>query len=134
MDRQFDVLYGYLALAKRPGKSGPALEDRTRFLVRQLAADRSGCRWCIEHARHDWRVQGLPVDLLRELGRHETSDAFTDRERAALALVDSVACARAGAGATGEALTQLRGLYSEHAVAELIACMAEHHLIADDHP
>lgn len=113
MDRQFGLLYGYLALAKRPGKSGPALEERTRFLVQQLAADRSGCRWCIERARHHWRAQGLSVDLLRELGHHETSDALTERERAALALVDSVACAR---------------------VAELIACLAEHHLIADDHP
>jgi len=134
MDRQFDVLYGYLALAKRPGKSGAALEDRTRFLVRQLAADRSGCRWCIEHARHDWRAQGLPVDLLPELGRHELSDAFTEPERAALALVDAVACARVGAGAAGDALARVRRLYSERAVAELIACMADHHLIADDHP
>ena len=134
MDRQFDVLWGYLALAKRPGHAGGALEDRTRLLVRQLAAERSGCRWCIDRTRHDWRAQGLPVDLLRELGRHEKSDAFSERERAALALVDAVACARVGAGAAGEALTRVRREYSERATAELIACMAEHHLIADDRP
>lgn len=133
MQRQFDMLYGYLALAKRPGAAGTGLEDRTRLLVRQLAAERSGCRWCIDRARHDWRTQGLPVDLLPELARHETSDEFTDKERAALALVDSVACAAAGAGTAGETLSRVRRQYSESAMAELVACLAEHHLIADVH-
>lgn len=133
MERQFDTLYGYLALARRPGNAGGQLDERTRMLVRQLAAQRSGCRWCVDRARHDWRAQGLAVDLLDQLGRHETSDAFTERERAALALVDSVACAAADAGSAGDALTRVRRQFTERAVAELIACMAEHHLIADDH-
>ena len=64
MDRQFDVLYAYLALARRPGQTAE-VDDRTRLLVRELAAERSGCRWCIDRARHDWRAAGLPVDLLR---------------------------------------------------------------------
>ena len=133
MQRQFDTLYGYLALARRPGNAGGELDDRTRMLVRQLAAERSGCRWCVDRARHDWRAQGLAVDLLGQLGRHETSDAFTERERAALALVDSVACAAAEPGSAGDALARARRQFTERAMAELIACMAEHHLIAEDH-
>jgi alkylhydroperoxidase family enzyme len=132
MDRQFDVLYGYLALAKRPGNSGGVVDERTRLLVRQLAAERSGCRWCIERARHDWRAGGLPVDLLRDLGRHASGAGFSERERAALALVDSVACPVAAAAEAGETLARVRRHFSEAAVADLIACMAEHHLIADD--
>jgi alkylhydroperoxidase family enzyme len=128
MDRQFDTLYGYLALARRPGNSGGAVDDRTR----QLAAERSGCRWCMDRARHDWRAWGLPVDLLRQLERHASSDAFNERERAALALVDSVACPPVGAGEADKALVRVRRHFSEAAMAELIACMAEHHLIADD--
>ncbi len=133
MQPQFDLLYGYLALAKRPGNAGSGLGDRTRLLVRQLAAERSGCRWCIDRARHDWRTQGLPVDLLPELARHATSVEFTDKERAALALVDSVACAAVGTGTAGETLLRVRRQYSESAMAELVACLAEHHLIADVH-
>jgi alkylhydroperoxidase family enzyme len=132
MDRQFDTLYGYLALARRPGNSGGAVDDRTRLLVRQLAAERSGCRWCMDRARHDWRAWGLPVDLLRQLERHASSDAFNERERAALALVDSVACPPVGAGEADKALARVRRHFSAAAMAELIACMAEHHLIADD--
>jgi alkylhydroperoxidase family enzyme len=133
MDRQFDVLYAYLALARRPGQTAE-VDDRTHLLVRELAAERSGCRWCIDRARHDWRVAGLPVDLLRSLARHATSPELSERDRAALALVDAVACAggSAGSGAAG-ALERVRRHFSDRGVAELTACLADHHLIADDH-
>ena len=134
MDRQFDVLYAYLALARRPGQTGE-VDDRTRLLVRELAAERSGCRWCIDRAQHDWRAAGLPVDLLRSLARHATSAELSERDRAALALVVAVACAGGGAGSgAATALERVRRHFSERGVAELTACLAEHHLIADDHP
>ena len=132
MERQFDLLYGYLALARRPGNGGDA-DERTRLLVRELAAERSGCRWCIERVRHDWRAAGLAVDLLPQLVRHESSPAFTEPERAALALVDAVACVPSGRGGTDKQLTELRRHFSERATAELIDCMADHHLFADEH-
>jgi alkylhydroperoxidase family enzyme len=133
MDRQFDVLYAYLALARRPGQTAE-VDDRTRLLVRELAAERSGCRWCIDRARHDWRAAGLPVDLLRSLARHATSPELSERDRAALALVDAVACV-GGSAASGAAaaLAQVRRHFSDRGVAELTACLADHHLIADDH-
>lgn len=132
MDRQFDVLYAYLALARRPGQTAE-VDDRTRLLVRELAAERSGCRWCIDRARHDWRVAGLPVDLLRSLARHATSPELSERDRAALALVDAVACVGGSADASAAtALAQVRRHFSDRGVAELTACLADHHLIADE--
>jgi alkylhydroperoxidase family enzyme len=102
--------------------------------VRELAAERSGCRWCIDRARHDWRVAGLSVDLLRSLARHATSPELNERDRAALALVDAVACAGGSAGSgAATALERVRRHFSERGVAELTACLADHHLIADDH-
>jgi alkylhydroperoxidase family enzyme len=127
MDRQFDTLYGYLALARRPGTVG-SVDDRTRLLVRQLAAEQSGCRWCIDHARHDWRAAGLPVDLLSGLARHAPESGFSDAERAALSLVDAVSC-----GGAREAIAAVRRYFSERAVAELIACLADHHLLTNEH-
>jgi alkylhydroperoxidase family enzyme len=133
MDRQFDVLYAYLALARRPGQTAE-VDDRTRLLVRELAAERSGCRWCIDRARHDWRVAGLSVDLLRSLARHATNPELSERDRAALALVDAVACAGGNADpGAATALAQVRRHFSDRGVAELTACLADHHLIADDH-
>ena len=69
MHRQFDQLWAYLALGQRPGNAGQ-LGDRVRLLVRERAAERSGCRWCLDRARHDWRSAGLPVDLLTQLDRN----------------------------------------------------------------
>ena len=133
MDRQFDVLYAYLALARRPGQTAE-VDDRIRLLVSELAAERSGCRWCIDRARHDWRVAGLSVDLLRSLDRHATSPGLSERDRAALALVDAVACAGGNPGsAAATALAGVRRHFSERGVAELTACLADHHLIAADH-
>lgn len=128
MPRQFDQLWAYLALGQRPGNAGQ-LGDRVRLLVRERAAERSGCRWCLDRARHDWRSAGLPVDLLTQLDRHAVDPAFTEPERAALDLVDAVACA---ADRAGEALARLRGHFSDRATAELIACLADHHLIAPE--
>jgi len=130
MERQFDLVYGYLALGRRPGNAGE-VDERTRLLVRELAAERSGCRWCIERTRHDWRAAGLPVDLLADLGRHDSATGLTEPEHAALALVDSIACAT---GRAADALARVRRHFSERALAELIACMADHHLIANGHP
>ncbi|HET9040552.1 MAG TPA: hypothetical protein VFN40_10300 [Gemmatimonadales bacterium] len=130
MDRQFDTLWGYLALARRPGQAGE-VDDRTRLLVRELAAERSGCRWCIDRAQHDWRAAGLPMDLLHELPRHATSPGLTERDRAVLALVDAVACVGGNAAA---ALASVRRHFSERGLAELTACLADHHLIPEHHP
>ena len=41
-----------------------ALDPRIDLLVRQLAADLSGCRWCIAHGLHRWRQAFLPITEL----------------------------------------------------------------------
>lgn len=83
------VLPAYAALA-RYQTNGADLEPRLRMLVTQLAAERSRCRWCIEHGRHLWRDAQLPVETLRALLRYETSALFSNRERAALRFTDAV--------------------------------------------
>src|SRR5437016_5503974 len=60
--------------------SGAALEPRVDLLVRQLAAELAGCRWCIEHGVHRWRGSFLPVAELGALRRHAASPLFSPRE------------------------------------------------------
>src|SRR5438067_1619272 len=76
---------------------GAALDPRVDLLVRQLAAELSGCRWCIEHGLHRWRqaffpparsvsrytdrAGGMPDAVLGELRSH-----FSEQEVAALTL------------------------------------------------
>src|SRR5881409_2161950 len=48
---------------------GAPLDPRVDLLVRQLAAELSGCRWCIEHGLHRWRQAFFPVAELGALRR-----------------------------------------------------------------
>src|SRR2546426_2494252 len=84
------VLRAYVRMGRFA--SGAALEPRVDLLVRQLAAELAGCRWCIEHGLHRWRRSFLPVAELGALRRYAASPLFSARERAALAFTEAVSC------------------------------------------
>src|SRR2546430_3881653 len=56
---------------------GVALDPRIDLLVRHLAAELSGCRWCVEHGLHRWRQAFLPVAELGGKVPHERSEEHT---------------------------------------------------------
>jgi alkylhydroperoxidase family enzyme len=120
------AVVGYLALSRLPGFGG-TLDRRTALLAGGLAAQLSGCRWCIDRTGHDWRMAGLPMQLLDELRAYSSSRLFTDRERAALAFVETVARSPASVADMDRALAVL----SENELAELTAIVAEHHCLED---
>ncbi len=116
-------------MSRLPGFSR-TLDRRTVLLVSQLAAESSGCRWCIERGRHDWRAAGLPQDLLPALAIHPTSPLFTMRERAALAFVEAVAQARRCAGEVDEVVLHgVRQVFTEFELVELTAIIAGYHCL-----
>jgi alkylhydroperoxidase family enzyme len=117
------ALDGYLALSRLPGFGG-SLEPRSALLARYRAAQLSGCRWCIDRARHDWRSHGFPNEVLYQLD-YPSSSVFTLRERAALAFVEAVAGSRAGADDLRVAQAHL----SDVELAELTAIAADHHCL-----
>jgi len=77
---------------------GAAARSPRRPLVRQLAAQLRGCRWCIEHGLHRWRKAFLPVAELGALRYYAASPFFSSRERAALAFTVAVSAATRPAG------------------------------------
>jgi alkylhydroperoxidase family enzyme len=113
-----------LALSRLPGFGG-ALDGRTALLAGALGAQLSGCGWCIDRTGHDWRIAGLPSQLLDELRTYSSCGLFSERERAALAFVEAVARASANVGAMDRA----RAVLSEGELAELTAIVAEHHCL-----
>ena len=118
------AMVGYLALSRLPGFGG-TLDGRTVLLAGRLAAELSGCRWCIDRAGHEWRVAGLPRQLLAELKAYSTSGLFTERERAALSFVEAVA---RSPGSMAD-MSRARELLSQSELAELTAIVAEHHCL-----
>jgi alkylhydroperoxidase family enzyme len=117
-------LVGYLALGRRPGFDR-RLEPRMVLLAGALAAELSGCRWCIDRTRHDWRTAGIPAHLLHQLGAPTATGLFTGRERAALAFVAAVA----GSREIPADIDCVREALSDNELAELTAIVAEHHCL-----
>jgi alkylhydroperoxidase family enzyme len=128
------MLLGYLALSRRIGFAR-SLDPRTRMVAEQLAAELSGCRWCIERGRHDWRRARLPPILLRRLRDHATCPLFPERERVELAFIEAVSrCDRGESGIAESVLAQVRRFFSEGEIAELARCLADHHFLDDSIP
>lgn len=104
------------------------LEPRLRMLVTQLAAERSGCRWCIDRGRHLWRDAHLSLDALRGLLRYETSPLFSPKERVALRLADALTrYTEASGGMPAELLACARQHLTEAEIAGLTAAVASEH-------
>jgi alkylhydroperoxidase family enzyme len=125
------MLLGHLAHSRRLGFEA-RLDDRTRLLASQLAAQLSDCGWCIERGRHDWRNARLPSILLRNLRHHALSPLFDDRERAALAFVEAAARSSDGGGSVPDAVfAEARRFFSGGEIAELARRLADHHFLDD---
>ena len=121
------VLPAYAALA-RFNHEPAELEPRLRVLVTQLAAERSGCRWCIERGRHFWRETALSRDMLGALLRYETSRSFSAKERAALRFADAVTrYSEASGGIPAELLASARRHLTEAEIAGITAAVASEH-------
>jgi len=121
------VLPAYAALA-RYQTNGVELEPRLRLLVTQLAAERSRCRWCIEHGRHLWREAQFPLDALRALLRYETSALFSNRERAALRFADALTrYSETRGGMPLEPLARARQYLTEPEIAAVTAAASSQH-------
>ncbi|HVH11267.1 MAG TPA: carboxymuconolactone decarboxylase family protein [Gemmatimonadales bacterium] len=121
------ALRAYAALG-RHGAGDAELEPRLRLLVRQLAAELSGCRWCIERGRHGWRQAFLPLEDLRAVRHHASAPAFSPPERAALAFTEAVSRYRdREGGIPAGVLAELRRHFSEDAVAALTQLAAGEH-------
>jgi alkylhydroperoxidase family enzyme len=121
------LLSSYVALGQW-STSGVRLESRIELLVGQLAAELSACQWCIDQARHRWLKAFLPRDHLTQLRAYETSTAFSDPERAALALVEAVALhTDRDRLAPARALERARHYFGESEVARIAAAAAAEH-------
>jgi len=121
------VLPAYARIGREMAR-GAALDQRVELLVRQLAAELAGCRWCIEQGLHRWRRAFLPNGELAALRRYAASPLFSPRERAALAFAETVSrYAERSGGIPDSVLAELRRHFSEQEVALLTQAVAGEH-------
>jgi len=95
-----------------------------KHLLFTMASVASGCVHCQSHGAFSLNAMGVETERIRALWSYESSDQFTDAERAALDLVRSAAQSPNEAGP--EHFVELRKHYSEEQIVEILAvnCLA----------
>ncbi len=63
---------------------GGELEPGLKQLIAFVVSNAAGCRYCQAHTSHSAERSGVSVEKIQAAFEFETSDLFTDRERAAL--------------------------------------------------
>jgi alkylhydroperoxidase family enzyme len=119
-------LVAYAALGRiAPIES--CLESGLVGAVSLLAAELSGCGWCLGRAQHAWLKAGRPAEAMMGIKDYNTDLFFTERERAALAFTEAVAKCRGGEPDLDKASAGVRRSFTEREVAELTAVVTAEH-------
>lgn len=90
----------------RVERDGLSLDDVLKSLITSHVAALNGCAFCVDISRAEARERDVGVSKYEDLRRYETSSAFTERERAALAYVEEVTRTRDVSDETYERLEQ----------------------------
>ena len=89
-----------------------------------VASVGAGCRHCQVHGAYSLSQMGTDADRIRDLWSFQTSDQFTDAERAALEF--ALAAGKAPSEVTPEHHAELRKYYTDAQVGDVLAviCLA----------
>ncbi len=107
-----------LGLARQMVKTEAALslDNELKFLIKSYVATINGCAFCIDIAKAQALERDVPIEKYDALLQYETSEAFSERERAALAYVEEATREKAVDDATFE---RLAAHFSEEEIAEI---------------
>ena len=103
-------------------RKGKAVDERIKNLVELKGAQMIGCEYCVDLGSQICRNSGLSDSELLALPRYQSSDLFTDREKAALDY--AVAVMRTPVEVTDELFTRVRSHFDERQLVEITALLA----------
>jgi len=83
------LLRGFMALSFTVLGPESVLDAGLRQMIAHVSSAAAGCRYCQAHTAHSGHRQGVSADKLEALWTYETSELFSDAERAALALAQA---------------------------------------------
>jgi uncharacterized peroxidase-related enzyme len=120
MARRPEILRALAALtqAARAGTVSPELKE----LVALIASGAAGCRYCEAHTASNATRKGADDAKIAQVWSYETSELFTDAERAALRLAQHAAVVPNAA--TEEDFVELRRHFDDGEIVELMTMIA----------
>ncbi|MGD1935754.1 MAG: carboxymuconolactone decarboxylase family protein [Candidatus Phaeomarinobacter sp.] len=123
-----------LIMARKPGLveafaglglavQGPsALPDEVKRMVAFMASRAAGCVYCQTHTHHQAANAGIGADKLEAIWSYETSDLFSESERAALRVAQ--AAGQVPNAVTGDDMATLRQHFSDEQIVDLVAVIS----------
>ena len=99
-----------------------SLDPGLKRLIGYIASTAAGCTYCRSHTAHGAHRAGIDNEKIAKAWEYETSDLFTEAERAALRVAQ-------GAGATPNSVTdqdfeKLKKHYSDDEIIEIVAVIS----------
>jgi uncharacterized peroxidase-related enzyme len=116
------ILNGFLSMAGPILGPDALLDPGLRQLIAHVVSAAAGCRYCQAHTAHGAHNRGVDETKIENVWSYETSDLFTDAERAALALAQA-----AGAvpnAATDAHFDEVRKYFSDAEITEIVAVVS----------
>jgi len=91
-------------------------------LVANVASNAAGCRYCQAHTAHVAHMNGVSIEKIQKVWEFQTSDLFSDQERAALQF--AMAAGSVPNQVTEEHHLKLQEYFSEAQIIEIISTIA----------
>ena len=102
---------------------GGILPQDLKQMIAAVVSSAAGCRYCEAHTTHgSAEKMGVSEDKVAKVWEFQTSDLFTDAERAALGL--ALAAGQVPNAATDAHFEALRAHYDEREIVEIVAVIS----------
>lgn len=121
MARRPDIVRAFMQLNKAVLYDG-TVEEELKMLVSLVASQVAGCRYCQAHMANLSKIYEASEEKISKVWEFETSELFSDAERAALRVAYSGAMAPSQA--TQEQFDELYKYFDEGQVVEIVASIA----------
>ena len=118
------VMARHMKITIAGGRHELAVEKASKTLprnIRELAvyrvAQQLGCSWCVDFGTMLQRMSGLDIERLKQIDKYQTSPAYTQQERLAIAYADAMTANPITV--TDEQVAELRAEFGDKGVIEL---------------
>ncbi|MEM6653203.1 MAG: carboxymuconolactone decarboxylase family protein [Pseudomonadota bacterium] len=122
MARQPAILQGFMGLSAAILGPNSQLDPVLRQYIAHIASAAAGCAYCQAHTAHGAEHRGANAEKLAALWEYETSDLFSDAEKAALDL--ALAAGSVPNQATDDHFEAARAHFSDDEIVEIVAVIA----------
>jgi alkylhydroperoxidase family enzyme len=102
-------------------RKGKTVDERIKNLVELKGAQMIGCEYCVDLGSQICRNSGFSDEELLALPRYQSSDLFTEREKAALDY--TVAVMRTPVEVTDELFARVRSYFDARQLVEITALL-----------